>query len=371
MSNMPKEWFFKIKPQEKWEDFNDWCLYLSSHTIASLNITPSSFWHVIIFPKNQFAKDIISKDTNGNYILSRKERADFLKTSLIVRKNLQEILNNNPEQIINIYKTWMNNEVLMEKINWCRERLQKIMENWNVFLKTQNWKENCYDGIWNSFENRGPHSWRMISTYHTQFVPQYWNSNKTIETSDALYFLLNNSEENNTPPTLTREEILNRKNWIIYENNYFKAILESAPVSFWHVAITWKYKNIQYIDQFSLEMYDNFFDSFNSMEKNLALIINYNYDEIMLFYKNCLDNTKIPETSKERIKKVIGRIEEKRTEKWWEIEDSMNEFYNAWWSFFPTIKSSWVYHFVPRYAFDRDKQWTGTALYKMFKNKSE
>lgn len=57
----------------------------------------------------------------------------------------------------------------------------------------------------------------------------------------------------------------------------------------------------------------------------------------------------------------------------WIIEEDMKnkwvkEFYNGWWSFFPILQTDCVYNFVPRYAHNRDKQWTWTAIYKAFKD---
>ena len=253
MNNQPqKEWFFKIKPQEQREDPKDWCILSTENTIVALNIFPADFWHVIIFPKKQNVQDFTSKDEDWKYILSEEEKLDFLKTQESMKEKLLDILNNNPELIINIYKSWIENDSLMSKISWCKERLQEVMQNWNNFKQ----KDVKFSWIWNYFENRWPHSWRMISTYHTQFIPQFWKSD-TIETSDALSYLLTWDRNSGF---LKREEILSQKNWIIFEDEKFCAILDKNPSSFGHIAITWKDDNIKSIKDFSSEFSDNFFE---------------------------------------------------------------------------------------------------------------
>jgi diadenosine tetraphosphate (Ap4A) HIT family hydrolase len=59
-----KEGFFKIKPQEAWTDPLDGCIVETQNAIVALNIVPASFGHVLVFPKNQHARDFNDTDNS-------------------------------------------------------------------------------------------------------------------------------------------------------------------------------------------------------------------------------------------------------------------------------------------------------------------
>lgn len=348
---MEKIGFFKIKPIEEWSNVDTWWIYQTDHTIVALNVMPSWFGHVIIFSKNQLAHDLASQDDQGDYILSTEERKDLWEIQHNLSVLMKDVLSNR-ERIIKVYKNRSKNVELMAKIPWCKDRLEEMILFWKNLSKSTSFGD--------LFENRGPHSGRMIATYHFQYVPQY--ANYPISTQDALSDLLL-SKVDTGDKSISKDELLHRKEWIVYEDDTIQAILYPNPSSFGHVAII--PQNDLDPKAWSVDQITDFYQSLTILQQNIKSRINDDYQSIEKIYES-MDGSSVD--------LVVSIVNSKRIKgEWWQLETlngkKMDQFYNAWWSFFLDLVESGLYHFVPRYPFDADKQWTGTAVYNKFKKR--
>jgi diadenosine tetraphosphate (Ap4A) HIT family hydrolase len=108
--------FFKLKSLEEWGNPETGGILETDDTIAALNLVPAKFGHILFFSKNQKAHDLVEKDKNGAYVLSEQERTDFIKASHQAMQEIHDILQEDPERILQVYKKWIKDDKLMSKI---------------------------------------------------------------------------------------------------------------------------------------------------------------------------------------------------------------------------------------------------------------
>lgn len=146
------ETFYDIKPLEEWLDSDNGLIYENDVSFAALNAVPSSFGHTLIIPKR-----IVYKATDMN----PEELWLFCNASEKAQHEINNLAGNSPEQILKIYRKWMEDEDLNERLP-ARERLSVICRDF----------VDGYIRGFTSFRNYGEEAGQRVRQYHEQLVPR-------------------------------------------------------------------------------------------------------------------------------------------------------------------------------------------------------
>ncbi len=353
-----KLWFYKFKDQKERIDPKKWGLYFWNSIIWVLNNNPAKLGHSMIFPSDQRVNDYAQLTTNP--------LEHFVYIQENIGKILFETIQNNPHQIENAYQyllVWKTREN-KTKIQEAITDIKNILQNEDITKLFPSWKIP-----WNLFINRWAFSGRMITTLHSQFVPSFWN--KVFDTDSALHYSLYHQDKENKT-LLTKEEIENtEQKYTVYEDTYIKCVWEKNPTTFGQMAMmpksdiftTIQQKNYKLGNEENQKALQGFYNGLVLAEQKIRKIINNNPQQLFDYYT---------QSNNLNAQMVTKNMQKRWINKQWKIADiqkekNISEFYNGWSSFFPSTTFPWTFQLVPRYAFDEDKKWTGTAIYNYYK----
>ncbi|MBW2972026.1 hypothetical protein KY359_03240 [Candidatus Woesearchaeota archaeon] len=148
--------FYQIKPLEEWKGTETGGILHNHVGVASLNVVPSSFAHLIVFPYDESPVKATDMKPDDLWHL-----LDLLYQA---KDKLVGILHEDPEQIFAVYRRWAEDPKLNNDRFQVRPTLERVAKDMMI---------GTYIGHGQRFENIGGTAGRLVKQYHEQFVPRY------------------------------------------------------------------------------------------------------------------------------------------------------------------------------------------------------